>query len=45
MRIMEVRMKKRFSSLPESMKSMDMYGFNWMEFVISVPSPLYIMTS
>lgn len=45
MRIMEVRMKKQFSSLPASMENMNMYGFNWMEFVISVPSPLYIMTS
>lgn len=38
-------MKKQFSSLPASMENMNMYGFNWMEFVISVPSPLYIMTS
>ena len=38
-------MKKKYSTLPESMKKMEMYGFNWMEFVISVPSPLYIMTS
>ena len=38
-------MKKKYSTLPESMKNMEMYGFNWMEFVISVPSPLYIMTS
>ncbi len=38
-------MKKNYSTLPESMKDMEMYGFNWMEFVISVPSPLYIMTS
>ena len=38
-------MKKTYSTLPESMKNMEMYGFNWMEFVISVPSPLYIMTS
>ena len=38
-------MKKKYSTLPESMKNMEMYGFNWMEFVVSVPSPLYIMTS
>ena len=42
---MEENMKKKYSTLPESMKKMEMYGFNWMEFVISVPSPLYIMTS
>ena len=44
-KIMEENMKKKYSTLPESMKKMEMYGFNWMEFVISVPSPLYIMTS
>lgn len=38
-------MKKQYSMLPESMKHMEMYGFNWMEFVVDVPSPLYIMTS
>ena len=38
-------MKKKYSTLPESMKNMEMYGFNWMEFVVSVPSPLYIITS
>ena len=37
-------MKKKYSTLPKSMINMEMYGFNWMEFVISVPSPLYIMT-
>ena len=38
-------MKKQYSKLPESMKNMEMYGFHWMEFVVSVPSPLYIITS
>ena len=38
-------MKKKYSTLPESMKSMEMYGFNWMEFVVGVPSPLCIITS
>lgn len=38
-------MKNKYSALPESMKNMEMYGFSWMEFVISVPSPLYILTS
>ena len=41
----EVNMKKKYSALPGSMKNMEMYGFHWMEFVVSVPSPLYIMTS
>ena len=38
-------MKKTYNTVPESMKNMEMYGFHWMEFVISVPSPLYIITS
>lgn len=38
-------MKKKYRAIPESMKNMELYGFNWMEFVISVPSPLYIITS
>lgn len=38
-------MKKKYSALPDSMKDMEMYGFHWMEFVLSVPSPLYLLTS
>ena len=38
-------MKRKYSSLPAAMKDMQTYGFHWMEFVISAPSPLYIMTS
>ena len=38
-------MKKTYSALPASMKNMEMYGFHWMEFVLSIPSPLYIVTS
>lgn len=38
-------MKKQYSTLPASMENMEMYGFHWMEFVTSVPSPLFIMTS
>ena len=38
-------MKKTYSALPASMKNMEMYGFHWMEFVLSIPSPLYIITS
>ena len=38
MEFVELNMKKKYSTLPESMKNMEMYGFNWMEFVISVPS-------
>ena len=38
-------MKKKYSALPDSMKDMEMYGFHWMEFVLSIPSPLYLLTS
>ena len=38
-------MKKAYSALPESMSGMEMYGFHWMEFVVQIPSPLYIITS
>lgn len=38
-------MKKTYSTLPESMNKMFMYGFHWMEFVTQIPAPLYIMTS
>lgn len=38
-------MKKTYSALPESMKQMEMFGFHWMEFVVQVPSPLYLITS
>ena len=37
--------KKKYSALPDSMKDMEMYGFHWMEFVLSIPSPLYLLTS
>lgn len=38
-------MKNKYSMLPGSMKDMYMFGFHWMEFVVGVPSPLYIVTS
>lgn len=38
-------MKKKYNTTPESMKNLEYFGFHWMEFVISVPSPLYIITS
>lgn len=38
-------MKRSYSAMPESMKKMELFGFNWMEFVAQVPSPLCIVTS
>lgn len=38
-------MKKQYSKMPESMRNMETYGFSWMEFVLSIPSPLFVVTS
>ena len=38
-------MKKEYSSVPESMKGMETYGFSWMDFVTAIPSPLFVVTS
>lgn len=38
-------MKQQYHTMPESMKKMEMYGFSWMEFVLSIPSPLFLITS
>lgn len=38
-------MKKEYSSTPESMVSMETYGFSWMDFVAAIPSPLFVATS
>lgn len=38
-------MKYQYNTLPESMSKMETYGFSWMEFVLSIPSPMFIVTS
>lgn len=38
-------LKREYSVLLESMSGMEMYGFHWMEFVVQISSPLYIITS
>lgn len=38
-------MKYQYNSVPESMSKMVTYGFSWMEFVLSIPSPLFLVTS
>lgn len=38
-------MKKEYSTLPESMKEFETYGFSWMEFVCSIPTPIVVATS
>jgi flavin reductase (DIM6/NTAB) family NADH-FMN oxidoreductase RutF len=38
-------MKKEYSTIPDSMKNVDFYGFSWIDFVTSIPSPLFLVTT
>ena len=38
-------MKHPYRELPESMRNKRTYGFSWKEFVMTVPSPLFLVTS
>lgn len=38
-------MKKEYSSIPNSMKDMETYGFSWMDFITAIPSPLFVVTT
>lgn len=38
-------MKSEYSTIPESMKNMDTYGFSWMDFVTAIPSPIFVVSS
>jgi len=38
-------MKKGFFELPEAMKNIDFYGFSWIDFVTSIPSPLFVVST
>lgn len=38
-------MKRTYRALPDAMSKTEMYGFHWMEFVASIPSPLCIVTT
>ena len=38
-------MKRSYFSVPESMKGLQAWGFNWLEFVTSIPSPMFLVTS
>ena len=42
---LEVNMKHQYRELPQSMNNIRTYGFSWKEFVISIPSPLFLVTS
>ena len=38
-------MKKDFIELPETMKNIEFYGFSWIDFVTSIPSPLFVVST
>jgi flavin reductase (DIM6/NTAB) family NADH-FMN oxidoreductase RutF len=38
-------MKKEHSAIPNLMKGNDFYGFSWIDFVTSIPSPLFLVTT
>lgn len=38
-------MKRQYYEVPEKMKMLESWGFNWLEFVTSIPSPLLLVTS
>jgi flavin reductase (DIM6/NTAB) family NADH-FMN oxidoreductase RutF len=41
----EKEMKNEYSIIPNSMKNIDFYGFSWIDFVTSIPSPLFLVTT
>ena len=38
-------MKYQYYTTPDSMKKLESFGFSWLEFVTSVPSPMFLVTS
>ncbi|GHT99481.1 hypothetical protein FACS1894142_7090 [Spirochaetia bacterium] len=38
-------MKKEYYKLPEAMKNIEFYGFSWVDFVTSIPSPLFLVST
>ena len=38
-------MKYTYYTTPEKMKGLESFGFSWLEFVTSVPSPMFLMTT
>lgn len=36
--------KKQFCTIPDKMKDMQLWGFNWLEYVAAIPSPLVLVT-
>ena len=38
-------MKYEYYSTPDKMKHLETWGFNWLEFVTSIPTPMFLVTS
>ena len=38
-------MKKEFTDCPSCFEGQEMYGFDWKEHVVAIPSPLVVVTS
>lgn len=38
-------MKHQYYEIPEKMKGLEAWGFSWLEFVTSIPSPMFLVTS
>ena len=36
--------KKQFCTIPDKIKDMELWGFNWLEYVTAIPSPLVLVT-
>lgn len=38
-------MKYQYYETPENMKRLEAWGFNWLEFVTSIPAPMFLVTT
>lgn len=38
-------MKYQYYETPENMKGLEAWGFNWLEFVTSIPAPMFLVTT
>ncbi len=38
-------MKNNYYLTPDQMKNLESWGFNWLEFVTSIPAPMFLVTS
>ncbi len=38
-------MKKQYYITPAKMKGLESWGFSWLEFVTSIPAPMFLVTT